>query len=90
MRVDIVIPSTRPDRLASLLASLEPPGEVIVVDGTGRSPAAARNAGWRRSAAEWVAFLDDDVEPAADWGAALRADLQAAAATGAAGSWNQL
>jgi histidinol-phosphate phosphatase family protein len=86
VRVDIVIPSTRPDRLASLLGSLDPPGEVIVVDGTGRSPAAARNAGWRRSAAEWVAFLDDDVEPAADWGDALRADLRAATAAGAAGT----
>jgi histidinol-phosphate phosphatase family protein len=86
VRVDIVIPSTRPDRLASLLASLDPPGEVIVVDGTGRSPAAARNAGWRRSAAEWVAFLDDDVEPAAGWSDALRADLEEAASAGAVGT----
>jgi histidinol-phosphate phosphatase family protein len=84
--VDIVIPSTRPERLASLLASLDAPGRVIVVDGTGRSPAAARNAGWRRSRAEWIAFLDDDVEPTAGWRDALEADLDAAATAGAVGS----
>jgi histidinol-phosphate phosphatase family protein len=84
--VDVVIPTTRPERLASLLASLDAPGRVIVVDGNGRSPAAARNTGWRRSSAEWVAFLDDDVEPTAGWAAALAADLEAAASVGAAGS----
>jgi hypothetical protein len=41
----------------------------------GRGPAAARNAGWRRSEAEWVAFLDDDVVCPPRWLEALRADL---------------
>jgi glycosyltransferase involved in cell wall biosynthesis len=38
-------------------------GRVQVVRGPGRGPAAARNAGWRASGADWVAFLDDDVIP---------------------------
>ena len=80
MTADVVIPTTRPDRLAALLARLEWPSErVIVVDGRGRSPAAARNAGWRRTRAEWVAFLDDDVLPAPDWPRLLVKDLRRAA-----------
>jgi len=43
----------------------------------GRGPAAARNAGWRASRADWVAFLDDDVVPTEGWTAALAADLGA-------------
>ena len=39
------------------------------VRGPARGPAAARNAGWRACAAEWVAFLDDDVVPGAGLGA---------------------
>jgi histidinol-phosphate phosphatase family protein len=46
-----------------------------VVRTGGRGPAAARNAGWRTSDANWVAFLDDDVLPPADWFGALLADL---------------
>ncbi|MFL6164343.1 MAG: HAD-IIIA family hydrolase [Jatrophihabitantaceae bacterium] len=41
----------------------------------GRGPAAARNAGWRAGSADWVVFLDDDVEVTADWWPALLADL---------------
>ncbi|HEX4804648.1 MAG TPA: HAD-IIIA family hydrolase, partial [Conexibacter sp.] len=44
----------------------------------GRGPAAARNAGWRASEADWIAFLDDDVVPTEGWVAALAADLAAA------------
>ncbi|MBD0290622.1 MAG: glycosyltransferase, partial [Thermoleophilia bacterium] len=46
--------------------------------GPGRGPAAARNAGWRRCDAEWVAFLDDDVVPSPEWLAHLARDLAAA------------
>jgi histidinol-phosphate phosphatase family protein len=42
----------------------------------GRGPAAARNVGWRAADSEWVAFLDDDVEPAVDWNAQLAHDLE--------------
>jgi len=55
-----------------------PPG-VRLVRGPARGPAAARNAGWRACATEWIAFLDDDVEPAPDWLERLAADLAAAA-----------
>ena len=88
MTADVVIPSTRPDRLERLLSSLGPvPGRVIVVDGSRRSPAAARNAGWRRSSAEWIVFLDDDVVvPPISWSAELAEDLHEAEAVGAVGS----
>ena len=50
---------------------------VEIVPGPGTGPAAARNAGWRRATAPWVAFLDDDVEVGGDWLAALARDLDA-------------
>jgi len=46
-----------------------------VVRSGGNGPAAARNAGWRKTSAEWVVFLDDDVELPADWAARLASDL---------------
>ena len=52
---------------------------VRVVRGPARGPAAARNAGLRACSAEWVAFLDDDVEPEPGWAGLLAADLAAAA-----------
>ncbi len=55
-----------------LLDRLEP---VVVLRGRAAGPAAARNAGWRHSDAEWVAFLDDDVEVDADWCERLDQDL---------------
>ena len=49
-----------------------------VVATGGRGPAAARNAGWRRCAAPWVVFLDDDVIPSAGWFSRVADDLDAA------------
>jgi hypothetical protein len=60
------------------------PAVRVVRTGGGRGPAAARNAGWRASGADWIAFLDDDVLPGAGWGGALVADLAAADAGTAA------
>jgi histidinol-phosphate phosphatase family protein len=51
-------------------------GRVSVVPGRAAGPAAARNLGWRRATAEWVAFLDDDVVPSATWLGDLAADLE--------------
>ena len=48
---------------------------VSVIEGRGAGPAAARNLGWRRATAAWVAFLDDDVVPPAGWLADLARDL---------------
>lgn len=53
-------------------------GRVAVLRTGGRGPAAARNAGWQASGADWIAFLDDDVVPPAGWTAALAADLRVA------------
>ena len=55
------------------------PAGVRVVPGPARGPAAARNAGVRACGAEWVVFLDDDVEPQPGWAERLAADLAAAA-----------
>ena len=41
----------------------------------GRGAAAARNVGWQRSRATWVAFLDDDVIPCRGWHTELLRDL---------------
>ncbi|NIZ89511.1 HAD-IIIA family hydrolase [Kineococcus rubinsiae] len=48
---------------------------VRLVRSGGRGPAAARNAGWRRTTSEWVAFVDDDVELPAVWSRELVRDL---------------
>ena len=49
--------------------------QVEVLGGRAGGPAAARNLGWRRARAGWVAFLDDDVVPGPTWAADLLADL---------------
>lgn len=78
MRVDVVVPTTRPDGLARLREALgDFGGRVIVVDGRGIGPAAARNIGWRASRADWVCFLDDDVVPEPRWADRLRDELAA-------------
>ena len=50
-------------------------GRIHVLESHGRGPAAARNAGWRGSTAEWIAFLDDDVIPTSGWLEQLASDL---------------
>ena len=69
-RIPVVVVDDRPAG-----APLQVPDGVRVVRSGGRGPAAARNAGWRASDAEWIAFLDDDVLPPDDWVDALMADL---------------
>jgi histidinol-phosphate phosphatase family protein len=82
--VDVVIPTMGRESLASLLARLEelglPRERIHVVDDRplGRGPAAARNRGWMRSRADWIVFLDDDVQPGHDWLERLAEDLDAA------------
>jgi histidinol-phosphate phosphatase family protein len=70
------------DRPAALAAErlLAPDGSgtalpVTVVASGGAGPAAARNAGWRRTSTPWVAFLDDDVRVGRDWRWQLTEDL---------------
>ena len=60
-RVIVVDDRVRPE------CPLELGADVEVVRGPGRGPAAARNAGWHATRAEWVAFLDDDVVPERDY-----------------------
>jgi histidinol-phosphate phosphatase family protein len=84
VRVDVVVPSAGRPSLRRLLGSLareDVPAEDIrvVLDCAGDGPAAARNAGWRASSADWIAFLDDDVVVEPGWADALVADLSAAA-----------
>jgi histidinol-phosphate phosphatase family protein len=74
----VLVVDDRRDRSSPLLAA-GPPGwlaeRLVVVPGAAAGPAAARNLGWRTGAAEWVAFLDDDVVPSRTWLADLAADL---------------
>jgi HAD superfamily hydrolase (TIGR01662 family) len=84
----IVVVDDRPDPIQPLsLPTTRTP--LHVVRSGGRGPAAARNAGWRATESEWVAFLDDDVLPAADWNVQLVDDL-AGLAEDVAGSQAQL
>ena len=71
-RVEVVVVDDRPSG-----PDLELPGDVRVLRSWGGGPAAARNTGWRATAATWVAFLDDDVLPPADWVDQLHRDLVA-------------
>jgi histidinol-phosphate phosphatase family protein len=73
----VVLVDDRRDAVAPILDPVPP--HVRVVRGPARGPAAARNAGWWACGAEWIAFLDDDVEPEAGWVEALRRDLAGAA-----------
>lgn len=50
---------------------------ITVLRGRAKGPAAARNSGWRASAAEWIAFLDDDVVVRENWLDLLAKDLAA-------------
>ena len=88
----LVVDDRGADRSAPLLASGPPPrlaDRLRVVRGRAAGPAAARNLGWRRAAAPWVGFLDDDVEPGPTWLADLEADL-AGLPPGVAGSQGRL
>jgi histidinol-phosphate phosphatase family protein len=53
------------------------PVPVCVLRSYASGPAGARNVGWSAGGSDWVAFLDDDVEPPYDWLAALARDLLA-------------
>ncbi|GEK23459.1 HAD-IIIA family hydrolase [Cellulomonas xylanilytica] len=74
----VVVCDDRPltSTLPLVLPDLPWPSRVVRTGG--RGPAAARNAGWRSTAQEWVAFLDDDVVLPPGWGRAFAADLRAA------------
>lgn len=78
---DVVVPTAGRPSLGRLLAALEPQltpfgaRPIVVEDRERYGPAATRNRGWRRSRAEWIAFLDDDVVPPPDWAKRLAADL---------------
>ena len=70
----IVVADDRRDASAELdLPTTAAP--LVVVRTHGRGPAAARNAGWLAADADWIAFLDDDVEIPADWCRRLIEDL---------------
>jgi GT2 family glycosyltransferase len=50
---------------------------VRVIADRGRGLSRARNLALAGTAADWVAFVDDDCRPAAGWGAALAAEIAA-------------
>lgn len=73
----IVLIDDRPEPVPPL-SDADRPGRCTVVRSYGRGPAAARNVGWRSVRADWIVFLDDDVELPDDWSRLLTADLLAA------------
>lgn len=77
----VVLADDRKDTPDPLPVTVPPPLAHRVAEVTleGRGPAAARNAGWRAAVpADWVVFLDDDVQAGPDWAARLAADLSGA------------
>jgi len=74
----VIVADDRADATAPLPTGMLSPAlaaRLHVVTSGGRGRAAARNAGWRASRAEWVVFLDDDVVPCRGWVTELGADL---------------
>lgn len=69
----VFVVDDRPDRSTPL----DVPSWVTVLPGRGAGPACARNVGWRSSASEWIAFLDDDVVPPPGWRELLHDDVAA-------------
>jgi GT2 family glycosyltransferase len=71
-------PATLPRCLAAIGEALEPPEELIVVDGPPHAgPAAARNAGARRTSADVLVFVDADVLVHADVFVRIRSHFDA-------------
>ncbi|TDQ51541.1 HAD-IIIA family hydrolase [Actinorugispora endophytica] len=70
---EIVVVDDRPHPDAPL--PVADSDRVRILRSGGNGPALAREVGWRATRSEWVAFLDDDVEPADDWPARLCGDL---------------
>ncbi len=62
----VIVDDGSVDRTHDLLAGIDARISVIR-NKTSRGPAAARNQGWRHASCEFVAFTDDDCEPASDW-----------------------
>ena len=86
--MSVVVPATnQPPTLArctaAILATREPPDELIVVDDAGLSASAARNAGARRASGDVVVFVDADVEVHADAVSRIRATFDAPGAPAA-------
>ena len=72
---EIVIVDDRPAPDRPLPVRPNARDRVRVIRSGGRGPAAARNAGWRATTADWVVFLDDDILPSPQWRTHLMADL---------------
>jgi len=72
--VEVIVADDRPVTRTPFAPAVGPWPERVVRSG-GRGPAAARNLGWQVAAAEWVVFLDDDVELPDGWARALVEDL---------------
>lgn len=73
----IVADDSRDDATRAMVADRFP--QAVYVKGRGRGPASNRNSGAGQAKGEWLAFIDDDCQPADGWARAL---LERAAAPG--------
>lgn len=71
--VEVVVVHDGRPVVRELLTGWAPHLPLREVDAGVSGAATKRNAGWRAATAPWVAFTDDDCEPAPGWLAALRA-----------------
>jgi glycosyltransferase involved in cell wall biosynthesis len=68
----VVVDDGSVDGTGEFLAGLAAGGAIVHVRGTGRGPAAARNAGIARARGDIIACTDDDCEVPSDWASRLR------------------
>ena len=73
--LEIVVVDDASRDVAAVAAAVADAPRARLVRGTGRGPAAARNAGVAAARAPVVCFTDDDCEPVPGWAAALAACL---------------
>lgn len=66
-RFEVIVALDRAVAAPGVVAMLQRAGASLAPRGTRGGPGAARNAGARVARGEWLAFTEDDCEPADDW-----------------------
>lgn len=64
---EVIVVADGPQALESVIAPFQPQFDMILLTQPEAGPAAARNAGAARAKGRFLAFTDDDCEPASNW-----------------------